>query len=138
VMQVTGVPGRVGLGFLADRLGSGRGVLIGVAIASAATSTLLAVTSPSWPTWSLVLLSGAAGISVSSWNGLQVAEIARHAPAHRISEAASGATLLIFAGYVLGPSAFAALVALTGRFDLAFLVAGVATLLAVAGLLKVR
>jgi MFS family permease len=136
VMQLTGIPGRVALGFLADRLGSGRSVLIGVALTSAASSGLLAFASPAWPVWSVTLLAAAAGITVSSWNGLQVAEIARHAPAHRVSEAASGATLLIFAGYVFGPAVFAALVAATGRFDLAFLFTAATTLLAIAGLVR--
>jgi MFS family permease len=72
VMQVTGIPGRIVMGFLADRLGSSRAVLIAVAAASAGTSVLLALTSPAWPLWSLVLLAGVAGVTVSSWNGLQV------------------------------------------------------------------
>jgi MFS family permease len=134
IMQITGIPGRVGLGYLADRLGSGRGVLIAVAISSAVTSVLLAVTSTSWPLWSLTLVAGVAGVTVSSWNGLQVAEIARHAPAHLLGEAASGATLLVFIGYVVGPAACAALVALTGQFDVAFLCAAGTTALALAGL----
>ncbi len=134
VMQVTGIPGRVALGFLADRIGSGRGVLIAVAAGSAATSLLLAVTSPAWPLWSVVLLMGVAGVTVSSWNGLQVAEIARNAPAQRLSEAAAGATLLVFVGYVVGPAACAALVSLTGRFDIAFVCAAAVTAFALAGL----
>jgi hypothetical protein len=48
------------------------------------------------------MLVAVAGVTVSSWNGLQVAEIARHAPAHLLGEAASGATLLVFIGYVVG------------------------------------
>jgi hypothetical protein len=74
-----------------------------------------------------------AGVTVSSWNGLQVAEIARYAPAQRLSEAASGATLLVFMGYVIGPAACAALVSLTGRFDVAFICAAAVTALALAG-----
>jgi MFS family permease len=136
IMQITGIPGRVGLGYLADRLGSARGVLIAVAVSSAATSLLLAVTSTSWPLWSLALLAGGAGVTVSSWNGLQVAEIARHAPPHRLGEAASGATLLVFIGYVVGPAACAALVAITGRFEVAFLCAAGRHRLALAGLMR--
>ncbi len=75
-------------------------------------------------------------MTVSSWNGLQVAEIARHAPPHRLGEAASGATLLVFIGYVVGPAACATLVALTGRFEVAFLCAAVVTALALAGLMR--
>lgn len=42
---------------------------------------------------------------------------------------------LIFLGYVVGPAAFAALVAATGRFDLAFGCGALVTLPAIFGLL---
>jgi MFS family permease len=135
VMQGVGIPGRIALGWLADRLGSGRAVLAVTAAASAATTFALAATTPAWPPAALVALAGVAGVTVSSWNGLQVAEIARHAPPGLVGEAAAGATLLVFLGYVLGPALFAALVAATGRFDLAFAAAALVTLLALPGLL---
>ena len=134
IMQGTGIAGRIALGWLADRLGSGRLVLAAVTAASAATTLLLAATSPAWSPAALMALAGVAGVTVSSWNGLQVAEIARYAPPRLVGEAASGATLLVFLGYVLGPALFAALVAATGRFDLAFAAAALVTLLALPGL----
>jgi hypothetical protein len=66
-------------------------------------------------------LTAVAGISVSSWNGVQLSEIARASPAHLVREASAGATLIIFLGYVAAPSVFALLLTLTGRFDLGFL-----------------
>ncbi len=136
VMQAAGIVGRIALGYLADRLGSGRLVLAATAAASAATTLALAATSPAWPPSALIMLAAVAGVTVSSWNGLQVAEIARRAPPRLIGEAASGATLLVFLGYVLGPALFATLVSATGRFDLAFLAASLVTLLALPGLVR--
>jgi predicted MFS family arabinose efflux permease len=135
VMMATGVFGRILLGFVSDRLGSGILTLKLVAATSAATSLALALTSPGWPLWAIALLAGVGGVTVSSWNGVQIAEIARLAPRHLVGETAAGSTVLIFLGYIVGPSAFAALVGATGRFDLAFMAVAAATLAALFGLM---
>lgn len=135
VMMATGVLGRIFLGWVSDRLGSGILTLKLVAATSAATSLALAVTSPAWPLWAVALLAGIGGVTVSSWNGVQIAEIARLAPRHLVGETAAGSTILIFLGYIVGPSAFAALVGATGRFDLAFMAVAAATMAALFGLM---
>jgi MFS family permease len=134
IMQATGVFGRILLGWASDRLGSGRSVLTTVALTSAATSLALALTNSAWPFWAMALLAGIGGVTVSSWNGVQIAEVARLAPKHLVGETTAGSTILIFVGYIVGPSAFAALVGATGRFDLAFLAVALATIAALIGL----
>jgi hypothetical protein len=47
-----------------------------------------------------------------------------------IGEAAAGGILMITIGHIVGPSAFAVLLALTGRFDVAFIAAGAVSLVA--------
>lgn len=115
-MQATGVPGRIGLGYVADRLGSGRLTLIIVGILSAITSLTLALITPHWPFPMLLAFFALAGITVSSWNGVQLAEVARLSPAETLQDTSSGATVLIFLGYVVGPAGFALLQQLTGSF----------------------
>ena len=66
-------------------------------------------------------MTAVAGICVSSWNGVQLSEIARACPAHLVREASAGATLIIFLCYVAALSVFALLLMLTGRFDIGFL-----------------
>ena len=61
VMQATGVFGRILLGWVSDRLGSGLPTLRAVAVTSAATSLALALTGPGWPAWRLRSLPGSAG-----------------------------------------------------------------------------
>ena len=74
--QAVSIGGRLLLGWLSDRLGSGLLVLRVTTVTSAATTLLLALSGPSWPVWSLFLLTALSGITVTSWNGVQTAEIA--------------------------------------------------------------
>ena len=61
---------------------------------------------------------------MSGWNGVQIAEVARRSPPELIGETAAGVVILIFVTNMLTPVAFAAFVAITGRYDVAFLVSG--------------
>jgi MFS family permease len=67
--------------------------------------------------------AGLAGFASTSWNGVYLAELARVAPPGKIGEATSGATLLTFLGYVLGPAVFAMIVDYAASYRLAFAVA---------------
>ncbi|MDB5512141.1 MAG: hypothetical protein JWR08_1624 [Enterovirga sp.] len=121
VMQATGVFGRVLLGWASDRLGSSLLTLRLVSITAAATSAAAAASDVTWPVWAIVLLAGIGGVTVSSWNGIQIAAIARLAPKGLVGETAAGATIIIFIGHICGPTLFAILLALSGGFMLPFL-----------------
>ena len=114
IMQITGVFGRILLGFIADRLGSGRTTLRLNAVLSALTTFALIFLDQDWPLWAIATLCGTAGVTVTSWNGVQIAEIARLAPLEHLREASSGATLILFCGYIIGPVGFALSMAWTG------------------------
>jgi MFS family permease len=128
--QLTGIPGRIGLGWLSDRVGSGLPIMRALSVASAATSIIYAMTTPEWSPLALALLSALAGITMSSWNGIQLAEIAREAPKGRVGETTSGATLVVFLGYVLGPAIFAMSLAASGSYRTAFIVTAALSLAA--------
>ncbi len=121
VVQISGVLGRIGLGWLADRVGSGMFVLRITAGTSACATACLAFAQPDWPLPMLLALAIVAGVTVSGWNGVQQAELARRAPPHLISEASAGGTVFIFLGFIIGPTLLATTLGLTGRFDLSFL-----------------
>ena len=97
-------------------------------VGSALSTIAFGLADPAWPVWSFVVLAAFAGFSVSGWNGVQIAEVARRSPPELIGETAAGAVILVFMANMLAPVAFAAFVAMTGRFDLAFLVCGVFSL----------
>lgn len=121
--QVTGVFGRVGLGWLSDRLGSGQATLRLIAMLSGLTvaATVLTV---GWPVWAVMALAAVGGVTVSSWNGLILAEIARFAAPGRIGEATSGGVLVTFLGYIIGPAGFALMLSSGVSWTAAFLLAG--------------
>jgi len=121
--QASGVFGRVGLGWVSDRFGSGLMTLRLLAVLSAATlaATGLAVM---LPFWAVVALGAIGGVTVASWNGLILAEIARFAMPGRIGEATSGGVLVTFLGYILGPAGFALLLASGVTWGPAFLLSG--------------
>jgi MFS family permease len=122
-MQASSVFGRVFMGWLTDRLLSGTTTLAVAAVGSALATAAFALVTPAWPVWTLLLLAACAGIVVSGWNGVQIAEVARRSPPELIAETAAGSVILVFLSNMLAPVGFAAIVALTGRFDAAYLLA---------------
>ncbi len=131
VMQGTGFAGRILIGWLADHVGSAMRTLIALAVGSTGAALLLAATAVDWPWWAVLSSAGAAGLAVTSWNGIYLAEIARVAPPGRVGDATSGASILTFIGYVLGPAAFAGIVNYTGSYRITFAIAAALPLIAV-------
>lgn len=129
VMQIGGVIGRIALGWLSDHLRSTTAILAIAAIFSAVTTALLGLTNPQWPLWSIILLAFIAGSTAVSWNGIQIAEVARRSPPHLIAETSAGSAILISLVNIVVPAAFAMSVAASGRYDFAFVCAGACSLL---------
>ncbi len=111
VMQGSGVAARLLLGWLADRSGRPSLVLAVQAFAGSALAAVLALAPVGTPAWLLGAMAAACGFVAASWNGIALAEVARVAPASRISDATSGVTLLVFFCYFAAPFGFALLVA---------------------------
>jgi len=138
VLQAVGMVARVGMGFLADRLGSGVRALILLGLGSSLASLVAAALSLrlAWP----MVLAGSAviGLAGVSWNGVFLAEVARLAPEGRVSEATAGTTLLTFLGYVAAPAAMTAAIPVLGGYGPCFLAIAVLPLVSVAVLLRVK
>ncbi|MPS25308.1 MFS transporter [Pigmentiphaga sp.] len=129
VMQAGGVIGRIALGWLSDHLRSATAVLSIAAVLSAVTTALLGLTSPEWPLWAALLLAFIAGCSAASWNGVQIAEVARRSPPHMISETAAGSSILVNLTNIVAPTLFAVFVSAGGGYGHAFICAGAFSLL---------
>ena len=120
VLMVAGVSGRIFWGGVADRMGDGNRVLLGVALIAAAAGLM-----------TMSLNSGSAGsviygvlivfgFSAIGWNGVFLAEIARLAPEGRTGSATGAALVPTYAGVLFGPVSFAGLHTLTGQYTTTF------------------
>ena len=117
VMQTSSVAGRIVLGWLADLTKAPRIILVTAAVISALTTVLLALATPDWPVWTIMILSVAAGLSVSGWNGVQIAEIARRSRPGQVADTAAGASVLLNCGNMAAPSLFSLVAGIVGRLD---------------------
>lgn len=109
-MQVSAFSGRVLVGFIADRLGSTRVMLIAMSVAQSGALVLLAQFDGAWPLPLLFAGAVVTGVCVATWNGLFLAEIAKVAPPDEVSDATASSTFFTFVAYMLTPPAFATLV----------------------------
>ena len=136
--QVASVAGRVLWGVLADRLFARRTMLglLGLGMGMSAIATL--ASGPGWPAWLLFLFAAVFGATAVGWNGVFLAEVARLAPAGRISEATGGCLFFTFLGVVVTPPAFNGALALTASYSAAYAVFGVPALAVGAWLLAGR
>lgn len=120
VLQGTGVVARICVGWIADRIGSAQLILGVLTVGSTGAALLAAAMASDWPWWAFVAAAAAIGFAATSWNGVYLAEIARVAPEGRVGDATSGASLLAFVGYVIGPAVFASLAEGLGSYRTAF------------------
>lgn len=128
LVQGAGIFGRVGMGWLADRVRSGLRVLITLAVVLALLTVLLALTHP--PVWLLVPLLIGIGTLSSGWSGVLIAEADRTAPPENAS--AATATLLCgtFFGVVTSTITFSLLVPVLGTYRSPFLMIAAGCLIA--------
>ncbi len=121
--QITSVAGRVIFGLVGDWVQSTRLVLCWLAVLSAASAIAIASVGTGWSMPALIAVAMFSGLSVATWNGLWVAEVAALAPG-RVSEATAGATFFLFGTYVVVPP-IAGLVITWFGYRAAFVVAAV-------------
>ena len=109
VAQAGGLLGRLGWGWVATRLASTHGVIVGLGLAMAALAILFgAAWRPAWPLTIVVTAAFAFGLTASGWNGVFLAEVARLAPQGRVAEATGAVLTASYGGLLLGPLLVAA------------------------------
>jgi MFS family permease len=119
-IQAAGFVGRIAWGWLADRLGNGLLVLLGIACvttAGALATSALSAGADSRVVFAILIGFGFAAIG---WNGVFLAEIARGSPPLSIGSATGAALVFTFAGVLAGPPAFTLLHGLIGAFTTTF------------------
>ena len=127
VANAGGIVGRIGWGAVADRLVPPRRLIGALGILScacaAATASFDAASAPPLLLGTLALF----GATAIGWNGVQLAEVARHAPRGAEGAITGASGFITFSGVVLGPPLFALLATLTGGYRAGFLACGLAS-----------
>ncbi len=121
LLQLAGVCGRVLLGAVAGRLVPAHRILILLGLLIAFGLVMMALITPQWPLLLIIAVAALLGASSLGWNGVNLSEIATRAPEGQISEATGGVQFVMFAGIVVVPPLFGALVNLMHDYTIAFL-----------------
>ncbi|MCA8926908.1 MAG: MFS transporter [Alphaproteobacteria bacterium] len=127
IANVAAVAGRIGWGWVADRVPA-RWVLGGLGFGMAASVALILSVDLAWPFALVAALGIALGATAIGWNGVFLAETARQSPADRVSEATAGVMVITFLGSVIGPPLLSGLLALTASYAAGFLLLAAAAL----------
>jgi len=101
-----GILGRVVWGTVADRSARGSRVLSALGAASCAMALALIVVIPRAPLGMAIGLCFLCGVSAIAWNGVQLAEVARHAPDGRVAQATALSMMSSYLGVVAAPLLF--------------------------------
>jgi predicted MFS family arabinose efflux permease len=118
IAQAAGAAGRVLWGVVADQWRPWR-VLIAIGLATGAAGGVMALAQPDWPGPLITAAAMAMGATAIGWNGVLVSETARAAP--RNAAAATGMLATLFGmAMVVAPTAFSAIVSLTGSYVTGF------------------
>ena len=120
VATAGGVAGRIVWGIVADRTRAPYAVLGTIGLVSAACAVLMALAPPAWPANAIFRVVALFGGTAIGWNGVQLAEVARHSPEGEAGAVTGATGVVTFSGVVAGPPLFGALAALTGSTQSGF------------------
>lgn len=120
IVQAFGAVGRLTWGWLADRTRSPMAVLalIGTITAVAAFSMQMLAPDSSHAEVAIILIPF--GFASIGWNGILLADIARHVSAEKVGDATGGVMATTFAGVVIGPAILALTHGITESFSMSF------------------
>jgi len=124
VTTLGGVAGRIVWGFVADRLLPPRYVLGSLGIVACVCSLAFAAAHEGWSVAGLLGVAAVFGGTAIGWNGVQLSEVARHAPSGAAGAVTGASGFITFSGVVAGPPLFALLAAATGSYRAGFLAFG--------------
>lgn len=139
IVQLSGVVGRPGFGFLSDRLMGGRrrGLFILLSVGATATSGLIAIFGAglSWMVYPVLFLLGLCSFG---FGGLWLAFLNEHVGLSFVGKATGFGIAIATAGAVIGPIAFGAILDQSGSYRMAWISEALIGVLAIIALLLVR
>jgi nitrate/nitrite transporter NarK len=131
-VQVASTLGRMVAGWIADRIGSARIVLVWMSWLMLALSIGFFWLSPQWPLWFVYAMFAAIGLASGAWAGILMAEAGQTALPGRVAAVIGSTLLYVNMGKFTGPAVFSAVYALTHSYNIAFALLAVPSLVAIA------
>jgi nitrate/nitrite transporter NarK len=138
IATVGGIFGRISWGMVADRWIAPRRMLGLLGVVAGACALATSSFGPAWPTLAESAVCALFGVTAIGWNGVQLAEVARHSPRGQAGAVTGASGFITFAGVVVGPPAFALMATVTGSYATGFGMIGLASLACGAWLLRRR
>lgn len=126
--QGAGVIGRILWGFVADRFVAPVKLLGTLGVVMSASAVLVALFTAGWPLAAIIAVCLVYGGTAVAWNGVHLAQIARYAPPGRAGEVTGGASFFTFAGVMVVPALFSAVLAASGSYTMGFCAAAALSL----------
>ncbi|HKW81655.1 MAG TPA: MFS transporter [Casimicrobiaceae bacterium] len=133
--NVGGVAGRIAWGAVADHWIAPRRMLGMLGVAAAACAYTATGFGAAWPHAAVLAVVALFGATAIGWNGVQLSQVARHAPPGQAGAITGASGFITFAGVVSGPPLFALLSSVTDGYRAGFIVFGTACLLCGSALL---
>ena len=138
VVQAAGVVGRVGWGWVADRLGHGLAVLIIMGGACVTGALLVMAVSQAWGTAAIYILFALFGINALGWTGVFQVEAARYASPGKLGAVIGGITAPAYGGVIVGPAVFSIAFVAIGSYTTTFALVALFAVLGMLSLVMVR
>ncbi len=107
-----------------------------IGIASALCAFATASFTAAWPLATGLAVAAFFGATAIGWNGVQLSEVARHAPVGETGAITGASGFITFAGVVTGPPLFALLATVTDSYRTGFFAFGTACMICGAALLR--
>jgi len=123
--QISGALGRVLWGAVADHVFKPRSVLAALGLVMALCGFAVASFTAAWSAAAVLTVCVLYGATAVGWNGVFLAEVARLAPEGRVAFLTGGTQFFTFAGVLIGPPLFGAIVSLTGSYGAGFVATAV-------------
>ena len=125
-----GIVGRLLWGAIADHYVPPHRVLVVLGLAAGLCALATAAYPAAWPIGPLYVIVVLFGGTAIGWNGVHLAEVARHAPPGQAGAVTGAASFITFSGVACGPPLFGLLAALTGSYRIGFVALGLSTMAA--------
>ena len=138
VANLGGIVGRIVWGAVADHFVPPRTMLGLLGIASGLCAYATSTFDATWGSGAMLAVCAVFGGTAIGWNGVQLSQVARHAPHGQAGSVTGAAGFITFTGVVVGPPLFALLAGATGSYRVGFAAFGTLSLACGAWLLATR